>query len=45
MNERVLAKLFLLYQKNTKEWNLEEHQLYDDGDPPQCANPRPLVFD
>jgi hypothetical protein len=21
--------------KDTKEWNLEEHQLYDDGDPPQ----------
>jgi hypothetical protein len=27
----------LLYQKNAKECNLEEHQLYDDGDPPQCA--------
>jgi hypothetical protein len=24
--------------KNAKEWNLEERQLYDDGDPPQCAN-------
>jgi hypothetical protein len=37
MNKRVLAKLFLLYQKIAKEWNLEERQLYDDGDPPQYA--------
>jgi hypothetical protein len=37
MNEKVLVKLFLLYQKNAKEWNLEERQLYDDGDPHQCA--------
>jgi hypothetical protein len=35
MNENVLAKLFLLYQKIAKEWNLEEYQSYDDGDPPQ----------
>jgi hypothetical protein len=35
MNEKVLAILFLQYQKNAKEWNLEERQLYDDGDPPQ----------
>jgi hypothetical protein len=27
----------LLYQKYAKEWNLEEQQLYDDGDPAQCA--------
>jgi hypothetical protein len=37
MNEKVLAKLFLLYQKNAKEWNLEERQLYDDGAPHQYA--------
>jgi hypothetical protein len=35
MNEKVSTKLFLLYQKIAKEWNLEERQLYDDGDPPQ----------
>jgi hypothetical protein len=35
MNEKVLAKLFLLYQKIAKEWNPKEYQSYDDGDPPQ----------
>jgi hypothetical protein len=35
MNEKVLAKLFLLYQKIAKEWNSEEYQSYDDDDPPQ----------
>jgi hypothetical protein len=35
MKKKVSAKLVLLYQKNAKEWNLEERQLYDDGDPPQ----------
>ena len=42
MNEKVLAKLFLLYQKNTKEWNLEEYQLYDDGDQPQFAKSKAI---
>jgi hypothetical protein len=42
MNEKVLAKLFLLYQKNAKEWNLEERQLYDDGDPPQSAKSKAI---
>jgi hypothetical protein len=32
----------LLYQKDAKEWNLEEHQLYDDGDPPQCAKSKAI---
>jgi hypothetical protein len=32
----------LLYQKNDVEWNLEEHQLYDDGDPPQCAKSKAI---
>jgi hypothetical protein len=27
--------------KNAKEWNLEEHQLYD-GDPPQCAKSKAI---
>jgi hypothetical protein len=31
MNEKVLAKLFLLYQKIAKEWNPEEYQSYDNG--------------
>jgi hypothetical protein len=42
MNEKVLAKLFLLYQKNTKEWNLEEYQSYDDGDPLQSAKSKAI---
>jgi hypothetical protein len=42
MNEKVSAKLFLLYQKNAKEWNLEEHQLYDDGDPHQCEKSKAI---
>jgi hypothetical protein len=42
MNEKVSAKLFLLYQKNAKEWNLEEYQLYDDGDPPQSAKSKAI---
>jgi hypothetical protein len=32
----------LPYQKNAKEWNLEEHQLYDDGDPPQSAKSKAI---
>jgi hypothetical protein len=32
----------LLYLKNAKEWNLEECQLYDDGDPPQCAKSKAI---
>jgi hypothetical protein len=32
----------LLYQKNTKEWNLEECQLYDDGDRPQYAKSKAI---
>jgi hypothetical protein len=35
MNEKGVGYFFLLYQKIAKDWNLEEHQLYDDGDPPQ----------
>jgi hypothetical protein len=27
---------------NAKEWNLEERQLYDDGDPPQCAKSKAI---
>jgi hypothetical protein len=43
MNEKVSAKLFLLKkQKNAKEWNLEERQLYDDGDPPQFAKSKAI---
>jgi hypothetical protein len=42
MNEKVSAKIVLLYQKNAKEWNLEERQLYDDGDPPQCAKSKAI---
>jgi hypothetical protein len=42
MNKKVSAKLFLLYQKNAKEWNLEEYQLYDDGDPPQFAKSKAI---
>ena len=37
MNERVLAKQFLLYQKIAKEYSPEEYQSYDDGDPLQSA--------
>jgi hypothetical protein len=32
----------LLYQKNAKEWNLEEHQLYNDGDPHQCEKSKAI---
>jgi hypothetical protein len=42
MDEKVSAKLFLLYQKYAKEWNLEEHQLYDDGDPHQCEKSKAI---
>jgi hypothetical protein len=42
MDEKVSAKLFLLHQNNAKEWNLEERQLYDDGDPPQCAKSKAI---
>jgi hypothetical protein len=42
MDEKVSAKLFLLYQNNAKEWNLEECQLYDDDDPPQCAKSKAI---
>jgi hypothetical protein len=42
MDEKVSAKLFLLYQKNAKEWNIEERQLYDDGDPPQSAKSKAI---
>jgi hypothetical protein len=42
MDEKVSAKFFLLYQKNAKEWNLEERQLYDDGDPPQSAKSKAI---
>jgi hypothetical protein len=42
MDEKVSAKLFLLYQNNVKELNLEERQLYNDGDPPQCANTKAI---
>jgi hypothetical protein len=46
MNEKVSAKLFLLYQKNTKEWNPEEYQSYDDDDLLQSAKIQGLlVFD
>jgi hypothetical protein len=34
----------LLYQKNAKEWNLEERQLYDDGDPPQCVKSKDIIW-
>jgi hypothetical protein len=36
--KRYRLNFFLPYQKNAKEWNLEERQLYDDGDPPQSVN-------
>jgi hypothetical protein len=42
MNERVLAKLFLLYQKIAKEWNLEEYQSYDNGDLLQSAKSKAI---
>jgi hypothetical protein len=32
----------LPYQKNAKEWNLEERQLYDDGDPPQSVKSKAI---
>jgi hypothetical protein len=31
-----------LYRKITKEWNMEEHRLYDDGDPPQSAKSKAI---
>jgi hypothetical protein len=45
MKDKVSAKLFC-YTKIMLKFNLEERQLYDDGDSLQkCKNPRPLVFD
>jgi hypothetical protein len=32
----------LIYQKNAKEWNPKEYQLYDDGDPHQCAKSKAI---
>ena len=42
MNEKVSAKLFLLYRKNTKGWNLEEYQSYDDDNPLQSAKSKAI---
>jgi hypothetical protein len=42
MNERVLARLILLYQKIAKELNPEEYQSYDDGDPLQSAKSKAI---
>jgi hypothetical protein len=42
MNEKVSAKLFCYTKRMLKKWNLEEHQLYDDGDPPQCAKSKAI---
>jgi hypothetical protein len=35
----------LLHSKITKEWNLEERQIFDYGDLCQSVSPRVLVFD
>jgi hypothetical protein len=32
----------LLYRKITKKWNPEEYQLYDDGNPHQCAESKTI---
>jgi hypothetical protein len=35
MNEKVSAKSFSYTKNIAKEWNPEEYQSYDEGDPPQ----------